>query len=176
MKKYLILFIICNISNLVLAQVSLGKNTANGTSTILDFYDNLDNTKGIILPAVDNTLNALASDQTLNNGTFLFDKSDKKIKMFENNVWVDLTDEGSITQLLSQTLNENLEEQGVIIGNDTTNAKGILVLEEDKKALILPKIPNPHINVKSPYPGMMCYDTETLSLAIYDGKFWNFWK
>lgn len=48
--------------------------------------------------------------------------------------------------------------------------------ESTDKAMILPRIKAPHLNVKSPYPGMMCYDTETQSVALFDGRFWNYWR
>ena len=161
---------------LVNAQVAIGKESINGTSTLLDFYDQADNFRGIILPAVDNINNALATTPANNNGTFLFDKSDSKIKMYENGAWVVLSDEGNKTQIVNNTTTENTQNQGVIIGSDTSNAKGVLVLESADKALILPHIAKPHETVKSPYPGMMCYDTEGKVLAVFDGKVWNYWK
>jgi hypothetical protein len=57
-----------------------------------------------------------------------------------------------------------------------SNAKGVLVLESADKAMILPKITNPHTTVKNPYPGMMCYDLTSKSLAVFDGANWNYWK
>ena len=42
--------------------------------------------------------------------------------------------------------------------------------------MILPKVNQPEINVKSPYPGMICYDTASKTVAIFDGKVWNYWK
>ncbi|WP_353117470.1 hypothetical protein [Myroides odoratus] len=53
---------------------------------------------------------------------------------------------------------------------------GIVVLEGSTKALVLPKIMNPHLTVKSPYPGMMCYDSNRKALAVFDGVLWNYWK
>ena len=158
------------------AQVAIGKESTNGNSTLLDFYDLTDNFRGIILPAVDNVSNALSSVSSNNNGTFLFDKSDKKLKMYENDTWVDLSDEGDDTNLLVNTSNENSQQQGVIIGSEISDAKGVLVLESNDKALILPKIANPHTTVKTPYPGMMCYDTVGKVLAVFDGKVWNYWR
>ena len=63
-----------------------------------------------------------------------------------------------------------------IIGARSTAVDGVLVLESADKALVLPKISNPHLNVKSPYAGMMCYDTIRQALAIFDGTVWNYWK
>lgn len=159
------------------AQISIGgKESVEGTSTILDFNDVATNTMGIILPSVDNLTNSLASTTINNNGTFLFDKSTSKVKMYENNAWVDLSSAGNSSQIVANTSNESPSNQGTIIGSETSNAKGVLVLESANKAMVLPKIANPHINVKSPYPGMMCYDTVSKSLALFDGSVWNYWK
>lgn len=159
------------------AQVSIGgKESVDGTSTILDFNDVATNTMGIILPSVDNLTNSLASTPANNNGTFLFDKSAGKVKMYENNAWVELSNAGNSSQIVANSSNESASNQGAIIGSETSNAKGVLVLESANKAMILPKIANPHINVKSPYPGMMCYDTVSKSLALFDGSVWNYWK
>ncbi len=173
MKKYII-------SSLVLlavvptnAQVAIGKVNINGNSTLLDFYDNTDNFRGIILPALEVQPSSFTP---ANNGTFLFDKSDKKIKMYENNVWKSLSETGDDSGISNNTTTESENNQGVIIGSDTSAAKGILVLESAGKAMILPKVANPHLTVKSPYPGMICYDTVSKTLAVFDGKVWNYWK
>jgi len=169
------------------AQVSIGgKDNVEGNSTLLDFNSPFlsgstiqtenNNTKGIILPAVDNLNSVLATTVAVNNGTFLFDKSDNKVKMFEKNAWVSLSDVGSASLITANTSNDTDAQQGVIIGSETSSAKGVLVLESPNKAMILPRIMNPHLTVKSPYPGMMCYDTVSRSLAVFDGSVWNYWK
>lgn len=161
-------------------QVAIGKQTVQGSSTLLDFNNTSTNTKGIILPSVENLSSALSSTPAENNGTFLFDKSDRKIKMYENNAWVELSAAGSNSQITTNTSQEAATNLGMAIGSNGTpgisNAKGILVLESTNKAMVLPKIADPHTNVKSPYPGMMCYDTTTHSLALFDGLKWNYWK
>lgn len=157
------------------AQVSIGgKQSVEGTTTVLDFNTTPTSTNGIILPAVDNVTNALAATTTNNNGTFLFDKSDKKVKMYEKNSWVALSDMGDSSKIMANTSAES--GNGVIIGASSTTAKGVLVLESANKAMILPKIANPHTTVKSPYPGMICYDTVSKSLAVFDGQLWSYWK
>src|SRR5690606_21318188 len=173
MKKIINSIIFLSLATFVSAQVAIGKEEINGTSTILDFYDGTDNFRGIILPAVDEAPASLTTD---NNGTFLFDVSDKKLKMYENDTWVELSDEGDDTNLIVNTTDENNEDEGVIIASEASEAKGLLVLESTDKAVILPKIANPHTTVKSPYPGMMCYDTASKSLAVFDGSLWNYWK
>lgn len=169
-KKYITITIMLFASLAVSAQVAIGKETINGTSTLLDFEDSASNFRGIILPAVD-AAPTLGAD---NNGTFLFDTSDNKVKMFENEIWVELSDEGDSTAIPVNTSDETGD--GVIIGSETTDADGVLVLESADKAMILPKIANPHTTVKSPYPGMMCYDTVSKTLAVFNGEVWNYWK
>lgn len=159
------------------AQIVIGgKQDIEGTTTLLDFNNTATNTLGIILPAVTNVTNALAAIPVNSNGTFLFDRSVSKVKMYQNNVWVDLSDTGSSTKIMVNNSNDYTTTQGVIIGSPTSNAKGVMVLESANKAMILPRIANPHTSVKSPYPGMMCYDTYSNSLAIFDGTNWNYWK
>ncbi|WP_148043492.1 hypothetical protein [Chryseobacterium sp. G0240] len=62
------------------------------------------------------------------------------------------------------------------MGASTSSAPGVLVLESANKALILPKVAAPHLNVKNPYPGMICYDTASKSMAVFDGLKWSYWK
>lgn len=159
------------------AQVSIGgKQSVEGTHTILDFNSTASNTNGIILPAVTDISNALAISPVNNNGTFLYDKGTGKVRMYENNTWVDLTDLGDQSAVIPNLSDDSSQNQGVIIGSETSDAKGVLVLESSDKALILPRISSPHLTVKSPYPGMLCYDTVGLALAIFDGKVWSYWK
>lgn len=167
--------ILCSLAASTAAQVAIGKETVQNASTILDF-DNANDTnfRGIILPAVANTNNALSTTTPAqNNGTFLFDRSDDIVKMYENNVWVNLSDAGTEPVSIN---NSDESGEGAIIGSATTNAEGVLVLESPNTAVVLPWIFRPHETVKSPYPGMMCYDTESRTLAVFDGTVWNYWK
>lgn len=188
MKKILYIAL-CLATGYINAQVSIGGNqSVNGSSTILDFAGNTgaetsadaetSNDKGIILPAVAKSPTyAVVSPATNhpNNGTFIFDIDTKMVRMFENGAWVNLSDAaGNATKILSNASDE--KGTGAIIGATSTAAKGILVLEAADKAMILPHIKNPHTAVKSPYPGMMCYDTVSNSLAVFDGARWNYWK
>lgn len=177
MKKIIITSLLTVMICKTQAQVAIGKPSSNNTSVILEFDDASTNKKGIILPAVENINNALiASDKSSNNGTFLFDRSDDKVKMFENNVWVELSDPGSESKIEVNNSPDQGADQGVVIGSATSPAKGVLILESTNKAMVLPWIQNPHITVKNPYPGMICFDTTSRSVAIFDGLVWNFWK
>ncbi len=161
----------------VKAQTGIEKRTGIGPSSLLDFPANT--TKGIILPAV------TALPTTPANGTFLFDKTAQTVKMYQNGAWVNLSGVGSNTAVVAYSGAENNKQ--TIIGSRTTKVvvggvyvdgpvDGALVLESPNKALVLPKVANPQLTVKGPYPGMMCYDTVSQSLAVFDGKLWNFWK
>ena len=64
------------------------------------------------------------------------------------------------------------------IGKDgaTDTTPGILVLTDTDKAMILPKVAEPHLNIKNPAAGMLVYDTTNRQLAVFNGKNWSFWK
>ncbi|PIF46616.1 hypothetical protein CLU96_3654 [Chryseobacterium sp. 52] len=151
------------------AQIAIEKQTIDGNSTILDFNSTSANTKGLILPAIQ----GLPAGNPA-NGTFIFDRSDDKVKVYENNTWKALSDTGNSSAILVNTSDET--GNGVVIGVQPGNADGVFVLEAPDKAMILPKIVSPHLNVKNPYPGMICYDTASKTLAVFDGTVWNYWK
>lgn len=155
--------------NSLFSQVAIGKQMIDGSSTVLDFNNVPGNTKGIILPATSGFPTA-----SLVNGTFIFDVTDNKIKVYENDAWKSLSDAGNSSAVIKNNSTET--GKGVIMGDNKSPADGVLVLESQNKAMILPKITTPHLNVKTPYPGMMCYDTASKTLAIFDGSVWNYWK
>lgn len=155
--------------NISFAQVAIGKQEVEGSSTVLDFNNVSGNTKGLILPAT----TGLAAG-SLVNGTFVFDVTDSRVKVYENDTWKPLSDAGSSTAVV---VNNTAElGKGVVIGASSSTADGVLVLESPDKAMILPRVATPHLSVKNPYPGMMCYDTASKTLAIFDGSVWNYWK
>jgi hypothetical protein len=157
------------IFNAFYTQVAIGKETIDGRSTILDFNNTSTNTKGLNLPA---TQGIPAGSPA--NGTFVFDTSDGKVKVYENNTWKALSDVGNVASVIPNDSDE--AGNGVVIGNKEGSADGVLVLESPDKAMILPKISSPHLNVKNPYPGMICYDTVSKTFAVFDGTVWNYWK
>ena len=146
-------------------QIGIGKSSVDGDG-ILDFGDA---SKGIVLPL----LPALPADPF--SGTFVVDNSDLKVKVFSNGNWISLTDVPGNTD--RRVINPSVETgRGVIIGSPDSPAKGVLVLESENKALILPKVANPHLNIPNPVIGTICYDTISKSLAVYDGNVWHYWK
>ena len=66
----------------------------------------------------------------------------------------------------------------MLIGGDpaTDTTPGILVLADTNKAMVLPKVASPHLNIVNPSPGMMVYDTTSKQLAVFNGTVWSFWK
>ncbi len=157
------------IFNSFFGQVAIGKQAIDGNSTVLDFNNASGNTKGLILPATSGFPTG-----TLENGTFIFDVTDNKVKVYENDVWKSLSDAGSSSAIAANNSAET--GKGVVMGDATSSADGVLVLESRNKAMVLPQIATPHLNVKNPYPGMMCYDTTSKTLAVFDGSVWNYWK
>ncbi|CAD0220161.1 hypothetical protein KYG33_07810 [Chryseobacterium sp. D764] len=155
--------------NSFFAQIAIGKQTVDGNSTVLDFDNVSGNTKGLILPATSGLPTG-----TLVNGTLIFDVTDNKVKVYENDTWKSLSDAGNSSAVI---VNNSAESgKGVIMGEAASTADGVLVLESQDKAMILPKVAAPHLSVKNPYPGMICYDTTSKTLAIFDGSVWNYWK
>ena len=167
MKKIALLLTILGTFNSVTAQVAIGKSSMTNTSVILEFADGT--TNGINLPLV----STLPTASSAINGTLLVDRNDAKVKWCENGAWVDLSDAGSVTAL---TVNPSASSgTGAVIGG-TSNPIGVLELRATDKAMVLPHVISPEVSVKSPVPGMICYDTTSRSLAIFDGVKWNYWK
>lgn len=199
--KTIILTIFLFISAYSSAQVAIGKasltkladNTTPNPNISLEFYDNADNVKGIVLPWVDGTsdtapyiTNSLVSE-TIANGTIVYDASDKKVKVKYASGWKDLSVDNtgttidpitSVDGLTLQNLISDNENSKVMIGGnpDTDSTPGILVLADTDKAMILPKVSSPHLNIINPAPGMMAYDTTKKQLAVFNGTVWSFWK
>ena len=165
MKHTILLLFISLLSSFGQAQVAINK-LPNNAGAILDFATGT--TNGIILSAV----STLPPNPA--NGTFVVDKKDLKIKMRQNNTWVDMSSPGDLSRVATNVSSEI--GTGVIIGSTTSPATGVLVLEASNKALVLPWIRDPHLTVLNPYPGMMCYDTTSRTLAVFDGTVWNYWK
>lgn len=168
------------------AQVAIGKTGTSNSSVSLEFadYDKLEG-KGIIIPWT----NASSTLSNVEKGTLIFDTSDKIVKYKKaDGSWFNLskneiTTVNSVnnydtTGLVNTTLQDLISDKPsskVSIGN-LSPTPGILVLEDTNKAMILPKVPNPHLNIVNPEPGTMAYDTITKQLAIFNGNVWSFWK
>lgn len=167
MKK-IVLIVSITVSGLMYSQVAFGKTTLESASSSIEFGTA---NRGMILPWVTD----VASVQNAVNGTMVYDLSDKKVKAYQNSAWVDLSIDatGVADSTIQDALNDNPVAK-VAVGTPTTTS-GILVLEDSNKAMILPKVASPHLNIISPAAGMVVYDTVKKQLAVYNGSVWTFW-
>ncbi|WP_294284391.1 hypothetical protein [uncultured Chryseobacterium sp.] len=175
--KHIFITALSIFSGIVSAQVAIGKTAVSSPSVSLEF--GLAN-RGLILPWV----TSAASVAGAVNGTMIYDLSDKKVKIKYASAWRDLSVDPTGT-----TVDPLTNADGTLIQNaaaENANAKmaigpltstpGILVLEATDKAMVLPKVASPHLNIINPSPGMMVYDTVNKQLAVFNGKVWSFWK
>ena len=157
------------------AQVAIGKATVSSPAVSLEFYDNADNTRGIILPWVTST----AAVTGAVNGTIVYNTADRKVYVKYASGWRDLSVDttGTVTTTLQDALSD-LDTAKVLIGGDpaTDTTPGILVLADTNKAMVLPKVASPHLNIVNPSPGMMVYDNTKKQLAVFNGTVCTFWK
>lgn len=162
------------LSTCAFAQVAIGKATVN-PSVSLEFYDNANNVRGIILPWVTST----AAVTGAVNGTLVYNTADRKVYVKYASGWRDLSVDttGTVTTTLQDALSD-LDNAKVQIGGNpaTDTTPGILVLADTNKAMVLPKVASPHLNIVNPAPGMMVYDTTKKQLAVFNGTVWSFWK
>ena len=181
--KNIIALLTLTVSTCAFAQVAIGKSSVTNTSVSLEFGDYVAGQgRGIIVP--------WATPQTnMQQGTILFDTSDKIMKYHKaDGSWFNLTKNetttvegqanydttGVVNTTLQASLTDNPDAKTAI--GVPTATPGILVLEESNKAMVLPKVPSPHLNIINPEPGMMVYDTTTKQLAVFNGNVWSFWK
>ena len=175
MKKIIITSItlatlfITNVSN---AQVAIGKEDVTNQSVLLEFGS--DN-KGLILPSVEDAPEAVG-------GTFVFNTTDNSVEVWEgkNNGgagdWTNLT-QNDVPGVPHAFVNSGTDVgDGVVIGADTTDKPGVLVLESTTSTLVLPQVASPHENMPGAIAGTMVYDTDADMIAVYDGANWSYWK
>ncbi|MDY3316818.1 hypothetical protein PG630_05820 [Riemerella anatipestifer] len=182
MKIKLSIFFI-GLSILTFGQVALGKEEVSNSSVSLEFGTQY---RGFILPYV----TSLSSVSDAVPGTVVMDSSDGIVKYARHNgdwkvltfntthtfggVTVDTT--GKVDTSLQKTKAEQTEASVIIGANTSNQPSGILVLSDNNKAMILPKMDSPHLKIINPAPGMMAYDTKTNQLAVFNGTVWTFWK
>lgn len=174
------------------AQVAIGKVGVTNSSVSLEFGDYVAGQgKGIVLPWVTSAASVTGAEK----GTVIYDTNDKIIKYRKaDGSWFNLsknematvggTPNYDTTGVVNTSLQDTYLGQATVertdakvgIGTSITSTPGILVLEDSNKAMILPKVSSPHLNIKNPEPGTMVYDTVSKQLAVYNGKVWSFWK
>ena len=159
------------------AQVAIGKASVSSPSVSLEFGTG---NKGILLPWVTGVSTVTGAV----NGTLVYNTTDKKVYVKYASGWKDLSVDATgttvdpITNVDGLTLQNSLDDLDtakVSIGTPTSTP-GILVLEDTNKAMVLPKVASPHLNIVNPAAGMMVYDTTSKQLAVFNGTVWSFWK
>lgn len=151
------------------SQVTIGKNGAAPSSpaVLLEFGN--DGDKGIIVPYI----NGEPADASV--GTVILDTHVKRMKVKTAAGWVDLSGmDGTVSTDLQDPL-LSAPSAKVIIGANTSDAPGILVLESTDKALVLPKVTN-YTDIVNPSAGMLVYVTTNKRIAVFNGSKWTFWK
>ena len=101
------------------------------------------------------------------------------MKYLKSGSWFDLSiDNTGIVDTSLQDSKTEVSTAKTVIGTNapTDTTPGILVLSDTNKAMILPKVDSPHLNIINPASGMIVYDTKTKQLAIFNGNVWSFWK
>lgn len=178
MKKNLYFATSLLITQFLHSQVIIGGTSGTTdpkTSILLEFEGEK---KGIILPYT-RSLPTSPSE-----GTLLLDASNPsgaRIKYY-NGSWIDLSgQDADITSSLSiqptpSQVSEDVNAKS-IIGNNSSQADGVMVLESQTKALLLPSVESTD-DIPSPSPGMLVY-INTLGakrLAVFNGSKWSYWK
>lgn len=160
------------------SQVAIGKASITNPSVSLEFGNvagDANTQRGILLPWV-NSAGAVTGAVT---GTLIYDASDKKVKYYKDTnttpIWFDLSVDttGVVDTSLQASLTDQTEAK-VSIGTPTSTP-GILVLEDNNKAMILPLV-DKYSSVVNPSPGMMVYDLSNDMLCVFNGTVWSFWK
>ncbi|RTZ46094.1 hypothetical protein EJ377_16405 [Chryseobacterium arthrosphaerae] len=171
MKKYFILAALLSFS-MYFTQVAIGKTAVSNPSVSLEFANG---NKGIILPWVTSAVSVTGAV----DGTVIYDISDRKVKYRRSGTWVDLSIDttGTVNTAIQASKTESLSAKVAIGTNSSTDTtSGILVLTDTDKAMVLPKMDNPHLVIVNPAAGMMAYDTANHQLAVFNGTVWTFWR
>ena len=180
MKKILtaLVFTICKLS---FSQVIIGDNVGTATdktSVLLEFSSTQN--KGIILPYITDKTGLNTPGSMILNATT---PTAAKVEYYNGTTWVDLSGQaGDVTTALATQPPTSVSETDAkaIIGATSSTADGVLVLESNTKAMVLPTVADVQ-NIPSPSPGMMVYvagvsPTFYKRLAVFNGSRWSFWK
>ncbi len=172
--KNIFILLLTSITACAHSQVVIGKDNVTNSSVSLEF--GIGN-KGLLLPWVTST----ASVTGAVDGTIIYDLSEKKIKYLKNGTWSDMSidDTGKAIPNVQDALSENNSAKVTIGSNSNAGSDstpGILVLSDTDKAMVLPKVASPHLNIINPPAGMIAYDTASRQLAVFNGTVWTFWK
>lgn len=167
------LIIICSlVATSIYSQVAIGKPSVSNPSVSLEFGAE---NRGLLLPWVTSAASVVGAV----DGTIIFDLSDKKVKYLKAGSWADLSinNTNTIDSSAQDTLTEKTSAKAAIGANGATDTiPGILVLTDTNKAMVLPKVASPHLNIINPSAGMIVYDTVQHQLVVFNGDKWSFWK
>lgn len=172
MKKIITTAIVFSVI-VIKSQIAIGKQSVTNTSVSLEFADT--ENRGMTLPYVTD------KSSITENGTIVYDAADHKVKYLKDtNTWFDLSVDATGAADLSIQGADKTEQATAKTAIGTNGAadgtNGILVLTDTDKAMVLPKVASPHLNIINPASGMMVYDTTKRQLAVYNGTVWSFWK
>ena len=177
------------VSGMAFSQVIIGDKVGTvpagqKQSVLLEFEQGKN--KGIILPYV----RTMPSGIGFVEGTIVLDATTPtkaRVKYYNGLItsdspdgWVDLSSghDADITAEMGiqPTVTEDATAK-VIIGDSSGAANGVLVLESDSKAMVLPMVEDTD-DVPDPAPGMMVYINKAGAkrLAVYNGGGWTYWK
>lgn len=182
MKKTICLLAFAMISFSAQAQVAIGKDSVTNPSVSLEFGKDA---RGLILPYItdknamsDVVPGTLIMDADTGVIQYMQDTGNWQDLSFTGNAFIDGTEQ-SISGTVDTQIQTNvvdLPKAKVIIGPPTDAVSGVLILSDINKAMILPKVESPHLNIMDPAPGMIVYDTKAHQLAVFNGTVWTFWK
>lgn len=177
MNKFISSAAVIFCSQLFFSQVIIGGTTgtaSNKTSVLLEFEGQ---NKGIILPYTRELPSAPEE------GTLVLDSSSPTAARvrYYNGSWMDLSgQDADVTSALAvqPTSSQVLEDSNAktIIGANSSQADGVLVLESQTKALLLPSVESTDA-IPSPSPGMIVFINKAGAkrLAIFNGSKWSYW-
>lgn len=177
MKKILLPITFMLFKSSILAQVIFGDNigTATDKTSVLVEFANSGN-HGLVLPYLTDTSNITTAGSLILDATT---PTAAKVKYYNGTTWIDLSVQPyDVSSFLAiQPIAMESTSAKVIIGNSTSSAAGILVLESTTKAMVLP-IVSGFQNIINPAPGMMTFINNggIKSLAVYNGGQWSFWS
>lgn len=185
--KNILIFILLAALTSIKAQVIIGDAVGTATtktSVLLEFAKNQN--KGIIVPYV----RTLPTASALVGGSIILDATTAltaRMRYYNAKIstWVDLSGQDAnlstpVDFLTSQPTMTAPTTAHVIIGDATSTADGVLVLESISKAMVLPTVTDVQ-NIPSPSPGMMVYvsgvsPSFNKRMAVFNGTKWSFWQ
>lgn len=152
------------------SQVIIDGTTLSSPSVSLDFGTNHE---GLALPNIEKS----PTNGSMVSGTLFLDVVQKKVKVAKNDgSFFDLTPAGS--RPINSSIQSEFTERNykTIIGAPNSSSPGVLILEENNKAMRLPSADDPTNDIKNPTPGLIVYNKQKKMVCIFNGTTWSFWK